>query len=252
MRKSSFIPAPLTPTLPLQIADRISSGIVDEHFAPGERLKEVALSRTFGVSRATVREALRILENRHLVSIVPQRGAQVTNLSRKELEDMFEIRGVLLGLASRRVALVCNPRIEARLRAGVAALEKGRRDGAAYARASADLALEITQLSGNEQLVEHIAMFAQRIGRYARMGLGTQARRDESLETWKKLLRAILAHDGDLADVLHQRLSFRNRAAALEELERREREARRKAAAQREVRVPQEVVKVAGAGRRIA
>jgi DNA-binding GntR family transcriptional regulator len=238
MVNPAFTAAPLTPTLPLQIAEQIASGIVDEQFAPGERLKEVVLSQTFGVSRATIREALRILENRHLVSIVPQRGAQVTNLSRKELEDMFEIRAVLLGLASRRVALECTPKIEARLRAGIAALEKGRGDSRAYAQASANLSLEITRLSGNEQLVEHIAMFAQRIGRYARMGLSTQARRDESLANWKQLLRAIVARKADLADVIHQRLSYRNRAAALEELERRGRNTERMSATPREERPP--------------
>ncbi|TAK40762.1 MAG: GntR family transcriptional regulator, partial [Betaproteobacteria bacterium] len=89
---SRMLSEPLTPTLPLQIAERIGGGIMDERFRPGERLKEVALAQTFGVSRATIREALRILENRGLVSIVPQRGAQVTKLSRKELEDLFEIR----------------------------------------------------------------------------------------------------------------------------------------------------------------
>jgi DNA-binding GntR family transcriptional regulator len=225
--KNKFTPTPLTHTLPLQIAERIGSGIVEEHFRSGERLKEVLLAQMFGVSRATIREALRILENRKLVSIIPQRGAQVTNLSRKELEDMFEIRAVLLGLASRRVALICNPDIERRLLAGLAELEKGRRDAAAYARASARLSLEIARLSGNEQLVENIEMFAQRIGRYAKMGLSTQARRDESVESWKRLLQAMAAGDGELSDTLHQNLSIRNRSAALEELERRERDLRK-------------------------
>ncbi len=163
---------------------------------------------------------------------------------------MFEVRAVLLGLASRRVALACNPQIEAKLRARVAALEKARRDGTAYARASANLALEITRLSGNEQLVEHIAMFAQRIGRYARIGLSTQARRDESLESWKQLLCAIVAHNGDLANAIHQGLSFRNRAAALEELAQRERDARKGTSTPKDDRRLRERIKVPSPSRR--
>jgi DNA-binding GntR family transcriptional regulator len=220
--RSSSLAYSLIPTLPLQIADRIGTEIIDERFRPGERLKEVVLAKSFGVSRATVREALRILENRRLVSIVPQRGAQVTNLSRKELEDMFEIRAALLGLASRRLALKRNRGAEDRLRTGLKVLEKSRRDAGAYARESANLALDIAGMSGNEQLVEHIALFAQRIGRYARMGLSTQARRDESLDSWKKLVRAIVAGDSDLADSIHRHLADRNRSAALEQLQRRE------------------------------
>ena len=80
--------AALVPTLPLQIAERIGTSIVEERFAPGERLKEVELALAFGVSRATVREALRLLEKRGLVSILPQRGARVTELSKKELEEL--------------------------------------------------------------------------------------------------------------------------------------------------------------------
>src|SRR3954469_18051982 len=97
-----FSPTALTPTLPLQVAERIGQGIIDEQFQPGERLKEVELALSFGVSRATIREALRILEKRGLVSILPQRGARVNDLSPKELEDLFEIRAALLGVASRR------------------------------------------------------------------------------------------------------------------------------------------------------
>lgn len=221
-----ILTAPLTPTLPLQIAERIGSGIMDERFAPGERLKEVALAETFRVSRATIREALRILENRGLVSILPQRGAQVTKLSRKELEDLFEIRAVLLGLVSRRAALSCTPEVERRLFAGFAALQAGRDDATAYAHASAAMVAELASCSGNQQLLDYIASFAQRIGRYSRLGLTTPARRRQSLGNWRLLLRAIVARDGDAAEMLHRRLSMQNLAAGLAELDRREREER--------------------------
>jgi DNA-binding GntR family transcriptional regulator len=219
---SRFVSEPLTPTLPLQIAEQIGTGIVEEHFGPGERLKEVALAQTFGVSRATIREALRILENRGLVSIVPQHGALVSQLSRKELEDLFEIRAVLLGLASRRAAMNCSPDIEHRLFAKLSGLEAAKEDATVYARASADLVAEITRAAGNQQLMDYIGAFAQRIGRYARLGLGTQARRQQSLATWRRLLRAIVAHDGDAAETLHRQLSVQNLAAGLAELDRRE------------------------------
>lgn len=217
---------PLTPTLPLQIAERIGGGIMDETFAPGERLKEVGLAGSFGVSRATIREALRILENRGLVSIVPQRGAQVTKLSRKELEDLFEIRAVLLGLVSRRAALSCSPEVERLLFAGYRALQSALSDATAYAHASADMVSILARSCGNQQLVDYIASFAQRIGRYSRLGLSTPARRKQSIANWQQLVRAIVARDGDAAEATHRRLSMQNLAAGLAELDRREREER--------------------------
>lgn len=217
---------PLTPTLPLQIAERIGGGIVDETFPPGERLKEVALAATFRVSRATIREALRILENRGLVSIMPQRGAHVTQLSRKELEELFEIRAVLLGLVSRRVAQSCTPEVERALFAGYRALQAARHDATAYAHASADMVAILARACGNRQLLDYMTSFAQRIGRYARLGLASPARRRQSLGNWQKLVRAIVARDGDAAEATHRRLSMQNLAAGLAELDRRARAGR--------------------------
>lgn len=220
---SHFSPAALTPTLPLQVAERIGQGIVDEQFQPGERLKEVELALSFGVSRATIREALRILEKRGLVSILPQRGARVNDLSPKELEDLFEIRAALLGVASRRLAERGSDEDRRYLREAVKALEVCLDDASEYARASARLVGDITRLAGNEQIDSYIAELSQRFGRYARLGLATRERRDESIATWRKLVRAITARDGEAAEAVHRKLALTNLAAGLREIERRRR-----------------------------
>lgn len=214
--------AALTPTLPLQIAERIGVCIVEEQFAPGERLKEVELAASFGVSRATIREALRILEKRGLVSILPQRGARVTELSRKELEDLFELRAALLGLASRRVAERVGAEGLREIRAGLKSLEAAAGDGSAYARASASMVALVTRLSENQQIESYIAELAQRFGRYARLGLASRERREESLGNWRRLVRAIAARDLDAAESTHRKLALTNLAAGLAEIERRE------------------------------
>lgn len=216
-----FSPAHITPTLPLQVAERIGQSIIDEQFPPGERLKEVELALSFGVSRATIREALRILEKRGLVSILPQRGARVNDLSPKELEDLFEIRAALLGVASRRLAERGSDEDRRQIREGLRALEASLEDASAYARASAKLVATITRLSGNDQIDSYIGELSQRFGRYARLGLATRERRDESISTWRKLLRAIIAKDGETAEAVHRKLALRNLAAGLEQIEQR-------------------------------
>lgn len=216
-----FSPAHITPTLPLQVAERIGQSIIDEQFPPGERLKEVELALSFGVSRATVREALRILEKRGLVSILPQRGARVNDLSPKELEDLFEIRAALLGVASRRLAERGSDEDRRQIREGLRALEAALDDASAYARASAKLVATITRLSGNDQIDSYIGELSQRFARYARLGLASRERRDESIATWRKLLRAIVAKDGETAEAIHRKLALRNLAAGLEQIEQR-------------------------------
>jgi DNA-binding GntR family transcriptional regulator len=218
---SMFSPAALTPTLPLQIAERIGEAVIDEQFAPGERLKEVDLASAFGVSRTTVREALRILESRGLVRILPQRGAQVTQLSRRELENLFEIRAVLLGLAARDAARHHQASDQALLRTCLAELTAARGNAKDYARSSAELVDCVARLSRNDQLAEMIAEFAQRIGRYTRLGLASRERREQSLANWRKLMRVVAAGDEQSSEAISRRLALENRDAALVEIARR-------------------------------
>jgi len=84
----------------------------------------------------------------------------------------------------------------------------------------------LARSSGNQQLLDYILSFAQRIGRYARLGLSTPTRRKQSIANWQRLIRAIVARDGDTAETMHRRLSMQNLAAGLTELDRREREER--------------------------
>lgn len=216
-----FTPTALTPTLPLQIADRIAAAIVDERFKPGERLKEVELADAFGVSRASIRESLRILENRGLVRILPQRGAQVTLLSPLELENLFEIRAALLGLAARHAARRFDVGERKTLNAKLAALAAALGDARDYGRASAAMVATVARMSGNAQLADMIASFAQRIGRYTRLGLHTPERRAQSLANWKRLVGAVVARDETAAETINRRLALENRDAALVEVARR-------------------------------
>jgi DNA-binding GntR family transcriptional regulator len=76
----------LTLSLPEQIASRLSERIVSGAYEPGQRIMEQALAQEFAVSRGPVREALRILERDGLVTILPRRGAIVTDLSVDEVK----------------------------------------------------------------------------------------------------------------------------------------------------------------------
>ena len=210
----------LTLTLPLQIADQIGAQIVDGAFTPGERLKETVFAEAFDVSRATVREALRILQARGLVRILPQRGAQVTQLSTKELEDFFEIRAVLLGLGSRLAASLRTDDDLARLQERLKLLDAARTDLDAYFRTSGELVADVMHISGSLALTAYIQEFAQRIGRYVRLGLTSPTRRRTSARNWRRLVGAIAAKDGDLAEQLHRALALENRGAALLEFAR--------------------------------
>lgn len=82
------------------VFDNLRLAILDGTLRPGERLMEVSLSEKLGVSRTPVREAIRKLEIEGLVEITPRRGAQVCELSVKDVEDVLEVRETLEGLAA--------------------------------------------------------------------------------------------------------------------------------------------------------
>jgi DNA-binding GntR family transcriptional regulator len=87
-----------------QVAGALRQGIVDMRLRPGERLVERELVQSTGVSRATVREALRQLAAEGLVTVIPQRGAVVAAPTPAEAAQLYEVRATLEGLAGRLFA----------------------------------------------------------------------------------------------------------------------------------------------------
>lgn len=80
-----------------KLRDDILTGKYEEH----EELKEKAIGSQLGVSRTPVREALRQLELEGLVTIIPNKGAYVTGISEKDIQDIFVIRSYLEGLCAK-------------------------------------------------------------------------------------------------------------------------------------------------------
>lgn len=86
----------------LQVTDAIRDGIRNLSFAPGQRLVERELVEKYSVSRATIREVLQTLSSEGLVTVIPQRGATVTEPKAEEARDLYEIRSVLECLLVRK------------------------------------------------------------------------------------------------------------------------------------------------------
>lgn len=91
-------------TIPEQVAEELGAEIVAGRRKSGERLVELDLAKSFGVSRGPIREAIRILERRRLVEVLPRRGAYVRPLSLKSVADLFNVRSALSLLAARTMA----------------------------------------------------------------------------------------------------------------------------------------------------
>lgn len=101
---SAFTEPQREPSLCGKVFRAVEQAIIDGTYAPGESLTELRLSSELGVSRTPVREALRQLELEGLVRNIPNKGAVVVGISAKDIEDIYDIRIALEGLAARRAA----------------------------------------------------------------------------------------------------------------------------------------------------
>jgi DNA-binding GntR family transcriptional regulator len=78
--------------------------IIDGHYPPGHRLKELQLARESNTSQAPVREALRELEATGVIESEPHRGSRVRTVSERELGEAYQVRAVLEQLAGELTA----------------------------------------------------------------------------------------------------------------------------------------------------
>lgn len=82
------------------VFENLREAILNGNLTPGQRLMEVQLAETLGVSRTPVREAIRKLELEGLVVMIPRKGAYVADMSIKDIVEVLEIRANLEGLAA--------------------------------------------------------------------------------------------------------------------------------------------------------
>ena len=98
-----------------QVIHAIKEGIRDARYAPGQRLVEPELMREVGVSRGSVREALRRLASEGFVEWQRYRGVSIVRMSRRQVSDFLDLRELLEGFAARRAAEKIEPQGRARL-----------------------------------------------------------------------------------------------------------------------------------------
>jgi DNA-binding GntR family transcriptional regulator len=91
-------------TLRSQVEGALRDAITGGSLQPGTRLVERELCERMGVSRTSVREALRKLEAEKLIEMVPHKGPVVATISLQEAADLYALRGQLEGFAAREFA----------------------------------------------------------------------------------------------------------------------------------------------------
>lgn len=103
------------PTVRAIVAQKLREAIMSGSLKPGQRLVERELCEMMGVSRPSIREALRLLEADGLVNSVPHRGPMVSTISLEEARQLYAARAVLEGFAGRECARMHDPAVISRI-----------------------------------------------------------------------------------------------------------------------------------------
>lgn len=84
-----------------KVFNKLREDILSGKYKQDEELKESSIGAELGISRTPVREALRQLELEGLVTIIPNKGAYVSGISEKDIQDIYTIRSYLEGLCAK-------------------------------------------------------------------------------------------------------------------------------------------------------
>jgi DNA-binding GntR family transcriptional regulator len=176
-----------------QVAARLAGVITLNLIKAGQRLLENDISQVLRVSRAPVREALRILERDRLVEFHPRRGAVVTAPDAQELGDIFTVRRALYVRLFQQLMADRPQELAHLLGQRLAVLEKAATVSVdAYAVESFLLNLDIDDLGANRLLADLLKSISLRTLRYVRLGVGsTPDGLHGWLRNWRALHRAV-------------------------------------------------------------
>jgi len=203
------------PTLPEVVVERLSELIIEGELAPGARLNERELCARLGVSRTPLREALRRLAHDGLVTLQPNRGAFVTEMSRAAVRDSFELMAALEALAGE---LACQHVTDAEV-AEIEALTyemmacHARRDLPEYYRLNRAIHERIAAAAGNPQLTEMAQKLNLRIQNLRfRSNLDAQ-KWSAALDEHRRMVELLRARNGpELAQLMRGHLKRKAQA----------------------------------------
>ena len=191
-------------TLREKILENIRDAILKGTLKAGERVSEPDLAERYGISRTPIREAFRQLESEGYLTVVPRKGAVVTALSERDVEEFYSIKSILEGYAARLAAEKLTDKDIERLKAINGRLSKlaSVGDVKTFFRVHNEFHEQFIRASGNEKLLELIQQLLKKFDRLRIASLSLPGRMEISVQEHEKIIDAFESHDGDTADRL--------------------------------------------------
>lgn len=194
-------------TLREKILETIRDAILKGTLNPGEKVAEPELAERFGISRTPIREAFRQLESEGYLTVIPRKGAVVTSLSERDVQEFYSIKSILEGYAAHMAAERLSDRDLDRLEAINERLAQLAREGdiKTFFRVHNEFHELFIRAAGNEKLLELINQLMMKFNRLRMASLSLPGRMEISVQEHRKIIEAFRERDGEKADNLVRR-----------------------------------------------
>ncbi|APW46446.1 GntR family transcriptional regulator [Rhodoferax antarcticus] len=186
-----------------EAAELLRQRIFSHELAPGSWIDELKIAQDYGISRTPLREALKVLATEGLVTMKVRRGAYVTEVSKRDLEDVYHLLGLLESDAAGRVAQNATDLQMRQLQELHAALERSAQP-AQFNREQFFLANEqfhmlLLVVADNRWRNQMVADLRKVMKLNRHNSLLKSGRVEESLKEHSALMAALLARDAALS-----------------------------------------------------
>lgn len=180
------------------VYERIKAKILRGDYAQGEPLPEIPLATEYGVKRTRIRQIIQKLESEALIEKIPHKGAFIKSITSKDLQEIFEMREALEGMAAR---LAARRRKDRELDQLIALFKKNENsDLRTKVKIGDQLHEFILQSSGNSMIVNSIEPLKIQIRRIWKAGLIIPGRINKAFNEHKDILAALRKQDEDRAE----------------------------------------------------
>lgn len=192
-----------------EVAERLRQRIFAHELTPGMWIDEQKLAEQYGISRTPLREALKVLASEGLVDLRPRRGCYVTEISPKDLDDIFPLMAMLEGRCAAEAVKRAKAADIKALSAIHDRLEAAARDGRidAFFEANQEFHRKIQEVANNRWTLS-VIQDLRKVLKLSRLhSLSLEGRLQQSLDEHRAIMAAFVAKDQALAEqTMHDHL----------------------------------------------
>ncbi len=191
-------------TLREKILENIRDAIISGSLKAGSRVSEPELAERYGISRTPIREAFRQLESEGYLTVIPRRGAVVSEFSEKDVEEFYAIKSILEGYAARRACEKLTDKELGRLQAINDRLSElaDHNDIKTFFKIHGDFHDTFIKAADNEKLRDLINSLVTRFQRLRLTSLSMPGRMRISVQEHEKIIEAFRSRDAESAEAL--------------------------------------------------